>query len=205
MIYNKTNFRIHALTEKSRYYLDGLHVTPEYTEVTNGHYLIRVSTPEGKVEDLPKANGHEPVKGNFEFILPSVTAKEVEQSIPNVRTLPILNNSWIVEDTEDEVTFITTDLNTTKPITTRKIEGKFPRTDAIFPKDDPSITIGFDPDYMMKICQQYKKAEIKQVTLSLYGLTKTMKLDGKNVEKDQTITTLLMPVKMDKEKWNEED
>ena len=204
MIYNKTNFRIHSLAEKeSRYYLNGLHVTPNYTEVTNGHYLIRVDAPfSGKrkevLKDLPTPNNYKPVTKESKFILPADTARELEKNIPNERSITILNNAWLVEDKEDEATFITTDMQTTKPVTFRKVDQRFPNTDSILekiPKDAP-ITIGFNPDYMIKICQQYKKAGIQGVALSLYGTETAMKIQGKDVHNEQTITSLLMPMKV---------
>jgi len=164
MIFNKTNFRIHSLAEKeARYYLNGIHVTPDYTEVTNGHYLIRVDAPyKGKrkeaLKDCPIVNEQSPIEKECEFVIPADTAKEIEKNIPKERSLTQLNNAWVVEDKEETATFVTTDLETTKPVTFRKVDEKFPRTDAII--DDVSkkapITIGFNAEYMMKICQQYK-------------------------------------------------
>jgi len=212
MIFNKTNFRIYSLAEKeARYYLNGIHVTPDYTEVTNGHYLIRVDAPyKGKrkeaLKDCPIVNEQVPVEKECEFVIPADTAKEIEKNIPKERSLTQLNNAWVVEDTEETATFITTDLNTTKPITFRKIDGKSLNTNAVIDnvsKKAP-ITIGFNAEYMMKICQQYKKADIKCVSLSLFGLKKAMKLEGTSTEHDQTITTVLMPCVLgdDKDTWN---
>ena len=212
MIFNKTNFRIYSLAEKeARYHLNGIHVTPDYTEVTNGHYLIRVDAPyKGKrkeaLKDCPIVNKQAPVTRECEFVIPTEAAREIEKNIPKERGLTQLNNAWVVEDKEETATFLTTDLQTTKPVTFCKIGEKFPNTNAVIDnvsKKAP-ITIGFNTEYMMKICQQYKKADIKCVSLSLFGLTKAMKLEGTSLNHDQTITTILMPMKTgnDKDTWN---
>ena len=210
MIYNKANFRIHSLAGKDRYGGESIHVTPDYTEVTNGHYLIRVDAPHNDIyrkktlQDLPQPNGYKPVEKECEFVLPANTAKEIERNIPQARSLPELKYAWIVENTEDTATFLTTDLQTHKPVVFRKLEGRYPSTERIMNtyEDNAPITIGFNPDYMMKICDQYKKAGITCVALSLYGLNQGMRLEGTDIENNQTITTILMPVKTEKDKWN---
>jgi len=212
MIFNKTNFRIYSLAEKeARYHLNGIHVTPDYTEVTNGHYLIRVDAPyKGKrkeaLKDCPIVNEQAPVTRECEFIIPTEAAREIEKNIPKERSLTQLNNAWVVEDTEEAATFVTTNLETTKPVMFRKIDGKSPNTNAVIDnvsKKAP-ITIGFNAEYMMKICQQYKKADIRCVSLSLFGLNQPMKLEGTNTDHDQTITTVLMPCVLggNKDTWN---
>ena len=107
------------------------------------------------------------------------------------------NDSW-----EQEATFLTTDLETDKPVTFRKLEGPYPNTDAGIPTEKAPITIGFNPEYMMKICQQYKKADIRFIEFSLYGLTEKMMLKGTNSHTGQGITTILMPCKVNNETWN---
>lgn len=209
MIFNRTNFRIHSLVPKDEYgyQVKGLHVTPDYTEVTNGHYLIRVDAPfkgsrEEMITDLPIVNGHAAVKKGCEFIIPVAAAKEVERNIPKKSGMPILENAWLVDDKEEEATFMTTDLETHKPVSFRKILRKFPNTEAVIPKEKAPISIGFDPDYMMQLCQQYKKAGIDCVSLSLYGLTKAMKIEGTtDAETDQSITSVLMPKKNNNDTW----
>jgi len=93
MIFNKTNFRIYSLAEKeARYHLNGIHVTPDYTEVTNGHYLIRVDAPyKGKrkeaLKDCPIVNKQAPVTRECEFVIPTEAAREIEKNIPKERGL----------------------------------------------------------------------------------------------------------------------
>lgn len=212
MIFNKINFRIHSLATKgSGDYSNGIRITPYFTEVTNGHYLVRVNTPfksqwKKILKDLPLSD-HKPIEKECEFIVHANAAKEIEKNIPNSKTHPISNHAWIVADEKEKATFFTTDLQTEKPVTFRKSDVQYPDTDAIIEerKGKAPIVIGLNPDYMMQICQQYKKADIRCVSLSLYDLHKAMKIMGTSVESQQTITTILMPMHTSDEEWNVEE
>ncbi len=203
MIYNRNNFAIAVLAPGAeRHYLDGIHITPEFTEVTNGHYLVRVSRPEGlEVADLPAV--HEIMTGKkkgqkIDFILPASAAKEIEKAIPKNGTIPILRNAWLGDNTNEEyIEFISTDLETHRPIKARKIEAKYPNTEAVLPKTPPNMSIGFNPDLMIKLCQQFKKMKINAVKLDLRGITEAMALSGQCPETLQKIEALLMPIKID--------
>lgn len=204
MIYNRNNFSIASLcAEKERYYLHGIHFTPEHTEVTNGHYLVRVSAPfsgkdlETALNDLPKVEGYEPKENGEEcFTFPATTCVEVERSIPKERVLTQLNHAWITKNTtKEEVEFVTYDMNTTKPIKAKKIEGRWPNSDMIMPKDEPEMTLGFNPDYMLKICNVFKKMKLKEIRLDLFGDKKAMRMTGKT-EEGQEVVVLLMPMKL---------
>lgn len=210
MIYNKNNFSIVSLSpsKNESYYLEGVHVTPDHTEVTNGHYLARVTVPftgddlKAAIDDLPKVEGHEPKKPNGNgleagFTFPAKAVIEVERSIPNSKHLKQLNNTWITENTTDEeVEFVSYDMETVKPIKARKLEGKWPNTDMVMPKDKPELTLGFNPEYMFKICQLFKKMKLKAVRLDLYGEKKAMRMLGRT-EEGQEVTVVLMPMLTD--------
>jgi len=146
MIYNRNNLSIASLCSgESRYYLDGVHFTPEHTEVTNGHYLVRVTTPfSGKtlketLNDLPKVEHYEPKNnGKEEFTFPTDACVEVERAIPKGGYQSVLNNAWITKNTtEEEAEFVTYDLNTTRPVKARKIEGRWANSYAIMPRIRP--------------------------------------------------------------------
>lgn len=212
MIYNRNNFSIVSLSPGSeRYYLDGVHVTPDYTEVTNGHYLARVSVPfkgdslKEALADLPEVEGHKPKKDNGNgletgFTFPAKAVVEVERSIPkNQRYAKRLENAWITENTTDEeAEFVSYDLETVRPVKAKKLEGRWPNTDMVMPKDKPEMTLGFNPDYMLRICQVFKKMKLKAVRLDLYGEKKAMRMIGKT-EEDQEVIVILMPMVTDLE------
>ena len=152
------------------------------------------------MKDLPKVKHYEPKKvianGEERFTFPVAACVEVERSIPKEKSCPILNNAWITENTtEEEVEFVTYDLTTTKPTKAKKVEGKWVNSDAVMPKDEPEITLGFDPEYMLKICRVFKKMKLRQIRLDIYGDKKAMRMIGKTDE-GQEITVLLMPIQL---------
>jgi len=110
MIYNRNNFSIASLCPgDERYYINGIHFTPEHTEVTNGHYLARVSVPfsgrrlKEALNELPKVEHYEPKdNGKEEFTFPADACVEVERAIPKEKSLRQLNNAWITENTNKE-------------------------------------------------------------------------------------------------------
>ena len=204
-VFNKNNFMIHLLAPKdTAYYQHNIRITNDFTEVTNGYYLLRVSSKEEKKENLPETDNLKPSKRKIDTIISANSAKEIEKAIPKKHWNPILNNVWVGQNTNKEtIEFISTDLDTWKPVIARKcIEVKYPNTDKIMTdklKDKPSAEICFSPTYMEQICQQFRKAEIGMIKLSFYGANKAMKLEGTKIESNQKITVILMPIR-DQEK-----
>ena len=199
MIYNKNNFQIAELTPKEgKYYQNGVHVTNEYTEVTNGHYAVRVSTPkDGKemVSEFPLLNGKEPVELEEDgCIISSKFAKAVGDAIPKNLSLPVLQNTVAVESKGDDIEFAVTDLDVTRFLRGRKIDSKFPDIDAVIHKEDGEFVISVDPDYLIKVMQQYKKMKIKTARFDFYGQNSAIKITGKD-DKEQKCLSILMPVK----------
>jgi len=203
MIYNKNNFSIHNLEDKHSGNMvhNIIHVTKEFTEITNGHYAVRVYAPYGdyvdsKAEDLPNVGEGMGVKKDFESCVIAVNvAKEIEKAIPKMNTLPVLENAWITEHTDKEhVEFCTTDLEITRPIRARVEDIKYPDIDNVQPKGQPEFKIAFNAEYMLKICQQFKRMDIKTVAIDFFGENGVMKIFGKTTDM-QKIEVLLMPMK----------
>lgn len=198
-LFNKNNFMIHSLVPKDSAHYQRIRITDDFTEVTNGHYLLRVSTKEEKKEVVPETDNLKPLKGKINTSISADSAKEIEKAIPKKHWQEILNNTWVGKNTNNEtIEFISTNLDTWKPVIARKCTEKYPNTDALIAvnlTDKPSAEICFSPKYMEEICQQFRKAEISMVKLSLYGPNKTMKIEGTKIEGGQKITVLLMPMK----------
>ena len=198
-VFNKNNFMIHSLASGyPSYAKEYIHVTSDFTEATNGNYLIRVYSKDEK-EDVPKTDNLKALKEKIDVLIPANSAKEIEKAIPKNQYPTVLNNTWVGKNTNDnQVEFICTDLETWKPVVVRKVDERYPNTDSILKnidEDNPTVQISFNSEYMMKLCQQFKKADIKGVKLSIYGDDKAMKLEGKNSD-DQKILAVLMPMKL---------
>ena len=200
-VFNRGNFSIAALAGKEESWGDSpqskLHITPEFTEVTNGHYLLQVSRPEVEKEEIPNGrDGESPIDEPVTMLMSRDRALQIEKAIPKNGNHPILNNAWPVNQTDNSVSFLTTDLQKEDVIKAEKEDGRYPATDIIWPKDNPVIEIGFNPDYMIKLCQQFKKnssAREPRVKLTIYGDKTAMKLEAAETETEQEVKALLMP------------
>lgn len=203
---NKHNLSIRrfAPKEESRWTLQGIQITPQYTVVTNGHYLVKVTTPKVKVEDYP-LNARETLEGfkpsvDFKpFILPTDAAKEIEKAIPKHKLIPILNHAAIDgprTDGNGSATITTTDLENTRVFTPHKIEGQFPNWEMVVPKDEPKVTFAVDASYLAKIADaaaKFSSHSNKRVKITIYGENTAIRFDVENHE--QEMMALLMPVR----------
>lgn len=203
-MFNKTNFRIASLLKTGQWKQrphDYLHVTDGFTEVTNGHYLMRVDSVKlFKKEGLPIIANIKPKKGKTECLVSKETAQLIEKTIPKSKDLPILEHAWIgANNDKEKTTFVITDMVTETPIVSRNADFQYPATTKLFQKQkekEPKIEIALDPDYMARLCQQFVKAGITYIKLAIYNETETMRLIGTNTETQQEIKALLMPVRL---------
>lgn len=193
-----------ASTERSRYNLNGVHFTPKFMEATNGHILGRITYPiQFNPEEVPsviKTAKKEEIK---DFIIPLDGIKEIK--LPNGKgaSLPILNEVYIdVEHTNSSpvARFSSTNLETTPVTEIRKIDGEFPKTEAIWPKDDQAVfEINVDPHYLKVMGEigQSVASRSQGVTLTFYGKDSPMKIKAYNNDTSQEFTGLIMPMSGD--------
>lgn len=200
-VFNKHNFAIHALCDKSRMHRGlreglGIRITSNFTEVTNGHYLFRIPTPDVNKDDLPMCN-EILVEKKVNFVITSEAAQDIEKNIPK-SFMPILENAWLVESEDKEtVSFVMTNLDAKKKISSRPLNVCFPDTDSVWPKGPAVVEIDFDLDYMIKLCQQFAKSDNRQVKilrLKIYGASSAMVLESTK-DDEQKPKALLMPCK----------
>ena len=93
------------------------------------------------------------------------------------------------------VEFAVTDLDVTRFLRGRKIDRRFPDTNSVIPKGDGKFIISANPDYLIKILQQYKKMQIKTVRFDFYAENEPIKITGTNADKEQECLVVLMPTK----------
>ena len=199
-VLNKHNLAIHKLAPKERvYYLNGIHVTDDFTEVTNGHYLVRVSTLREDMDEILNSHyGQPPTIKPVETVIKAEDAKDIERSLPKEKGLPAVDEkAWFLEQTAEKI-----ELGAFKKgWTVEPMEGKFANTNSVWPKDTPEIELAFDAGYMETLCGFIRKAfksnyNDPKVTLKLYGAEKPIEMKAENSDTGQTIEVLLMPVRM---------
>jgi len=83
-----------------------------------------------------------------------------------------------------------------------KVESTFPTVDALMPSGDPSLVIGLNANYLMKLARAFSQFQSEKrspvIKLSFYGADKSVKMVKMEAENDagQTITALLMPERL---------
>lgn len=200
-VLNKFSLDLVVLAEGGgRHYVDGLHVTSEFTEVTNGHYAMRISNVQIDPGEYPLGpNGEKLYTEPIDIIVPTEVVKRIQKNLPTKIHIPILKHAVPGANTKADKSsaeFIMYDLTVWSPISFKPDDARYPNIDAVMPKDQPELEIGFNPEYMIKICQQFKKNGVTGIRLSLYGPANAMKLEGKNTETGQDIVVILMPVEL---------
>ena len=195
--FNKNNFSIAPLAIGGDY--EVLHVTDDYTEATNGHLLIRVSSVETEKESLPvPPSGNSPNETPIDAVIPCSSAKKIHDTIPKLRHNERLEIVWQGENSSKEhIEFLATDFEDWMPIISRKIDRQYPPTDKVFPEEKPQIETRFNVNYMKKICEQLGKMGIKEVDLNFYGNSKVLEMEASTIQ-EQKVIILLMPMGKDK-------
>ena len=157
---NKINLNVAkcASTEKNRYNLNGIHFTKDFCEATNGHILARITYPtQFPLEEIPNQLIKTGLKDDLkDFIIPLDGVK----NIPIVKgkvSMPILAETYIdVEQSNNNgtVKFQTTNLETTPTAEIRKIDGQYPDTSQVWPKDEDAVfEICLNAEYVKRICE----------------------------------------------------
>ena len=197
-IFNGDNFAISALCDKRSYPV--VRVNSEFTEVTNGDYLFHMPTPKIVGDDLPLGSSKElRDEKERDFVISELAAKDIEKNIPK-GSMPILKNVWLVESlNENTASFLMINLDVEKKISVRIEDTRFPNTESVWPKGVPEIEIGFNPEYMIKLCQQFIKSDdrkVKAIRMKIYGKLQPIELQSTKQD-GQLPKALLMPCKID--------
>lgn len=220
---NRHNLSIANLADKgdrSRFTLSAIHVTPEYTEVTDGHVLMRVANPDLTSDSFPVAPGLNAAEGNA--ILSRENALDLIKALPSKNRIPILataalcSNGTVDADGKPTRYMVVTDLeNVVKKAVETK--GNFPDTDRVIPKvDSMEFAIGFDARLLGALCDQFIRMGNKKqiIPMQFHFQAPSEKKDYKGTvsgyhcqaalitgktEEYQDVTAVIMPIKGDTE------
>ena len=201
---NKHNLAVHRFISKedSRYTIKAIHVTPNETVATDGHSLVRVSTPEVKCDSFPTQRVK--VTDQFKpFNLPYEIAAKVEKAIPKSNTIPVLNYAAVEckegEPNGNNPTLFVTDMDSTQEFVSKSISDEFPDWEMVIPKKtDATFTITVDPLKLAKLMAEaakFTKGAHPQgrVKMRFVSDDKAVRLDAEN--DGQTWTGVLMPIR----------
>jgi len=201
VLLNKHNLAVaeFASKEESRYTLQAIQVTQDETVATNGHYIVRVDTPKADVNHFPTVAGTVPTVEAESFLLARQGALDMIKVLPKKQTIPILNHAKVGVDAEGNVQAITTDLETHRPVTIRKVTGQYPNWKALWPKKAPTVTVGVSAAYLAqlaKVAATYSEQSC-YMEISIWDAQSMIRLDAYDSNTNQHFTALLMPMRGD--------
>ena len=199
-LFNKVNFSIGKL--QGERHLEGMRITSDFTEVTNGHYLVRVgTTAEIKNDDLPAVNEQLPLAEKIDIVISAESAERIKKSLPKVKGFVFNESAWPVKN-NGNIGFAMSDLATGQIFQFQKQDVKWPDSERIIKKDyKEQAKVGFKVDYMINLCRILQEADICFANLTIHKADEPrnpepMKIEGENKEKDQKITIMLMPAQI---------
>ena len=198
MLVNKVNLEIERFASKdSTRPLQGVQVTGEYTEATDGKKLVRVSLPCHEAADFPHIEGVDPAAA-ASGILPKDVAKATAKRLPKRNAIPIIQNAAVSTDDKGAFQVATTDLSAPSVTSSRPIDGTWPNTDQILKQPEPSLVIGFNGVLLAEVLKWMgtnASGLNNMVKLSFTTADSPVKLSA--VTKDgQEITGLVMPLRL---------
>jgi len=205
MIFSRMNFLIGQFVKKTTgSYANGVvHLTERFSEVTNGHWLIRVHVPEQDGE-IPSAPGLRPyTKKRFEMKLTESSAadivRELDRNKKNYGDMGMNGKSWVTKQfKEAAVVFGFVGPKGPKGIAADGEEMKFPNTDAVMKllRRKPKLRVGLSPEYLRTMCDVFQKAGATAMVFSFYGDDKALKIETVNCAETH-VEAILMPMKVE--------
>jgi len=210
MLYSKAHFAVrHAAANAGRPSLHGIHFKADgSTEATDGHILFQVKAETPDDDEYPAVGG---IKSSTEelvpFTMPLDACEAIAKSIPkrNTRYMPVLSHAALdVAETNanGKARFVTSDLTTTTPIESEKIDGTYPNTDAVIPKIDGKCAFAIDLNLLVKVAKaakEYRAGTGGRTNMIAAKFYVTDDMSPIRIEIDDagdTFTAIVMPVRV---------
>lgn len=188
-------------TEKTRFTINGILVTPKETVSTDGHRMTIVTTPKNlDAASYPMLDNFTAVNEWDGFILPQVDALEIAKALPKKSTFPILNNAAIgLKDAE--ATFVpvaVTDLERKRIFMPTPLKGNFPDFERVIPRGGPTFEVTLNAKYVKDAMDQlipFVDQRSHAVTLVMREATGAIEIRGRNGDTEQEMINVIMPMR----------
>lgn len=198
MLLNKHNLNIHKFcaTEESRHVLRAILVTKDETVATDGHRLIRVTTPKMSDSLFPEVPDFKAEDVNGGLLLHADVAKEIASSIPKGKqSIPVLGMARIGQQ-EGAACSVTTDLDIQHLVEGKKVEGEFPRWQAVIPTKKPAFEVTLHSELLAELAQFISKfSDTPGVRIQFFGSDQAVRFDAEDSINGQGLTAVLMPMR----------
>jgi len=196
MLYNKNNLavaKIAAKDDNSRPEITGVFFTKDKTVATDSFRLIEVSVDETlKPQDFPVVNRKKALQNCPPFIIPAEEVKKIK--LPNNKNLPIVENLAIGGVYQEEVELITTNLESVEGRLVKRIQGRFPDYEWVFPQGKPKAEISVNGKFLEELLSILSNLDdVHAVKIKFYDNEKPLVLEAGNEK--QKARALLMPLK----------
>jgi len=199
MLLNKHNLNIHKFCAKdmTRYALRALLVTKNETVATDGHRMVRITTPKTNESLFPSVPDFkaDDIEGNL--LLHADTAKELVASIPKKKNkdVPVLSTVRIGQE-NGSLRSVATDLDITHLVQGKKVDGNFPSWRAVIPVKKPTFEIHVSAQYLAELCSfAADVSESGFIRMQFFGADQAMRIDAENITDGQGMTAILMPAR----------
>ena len=189
-----------ASTDVTRQNLMSIHVTPDYTEATNGHILARVGLPvQYPADDIPAACPTQDSIHIKPFIIPAGPAMKLKPC--KVKNLPCLDGQFYVDveatNLNGKARLTSFDLDNLQAPELSKVDMGYPDIDRVIPTDDPLVRAGYDISYLETLLAIAKSTGAKTVILNMYSQTKPMVMETYPIaDATNTFKGVIMPIRL---------
>ena len=178
--------------------LTGVHVTKDYVETCDGTFLLRYTPADKRADDdFPTPTPGEPDAKELDetgVIVRAAAFAAASKSVAGKRaTYEVLQNFQLRPNCTGATFRATKDLDTWHDTTSTYIAGPWPDVSSVWPKDKPSMIIGFNARKLLAIAkaaiEASENAELPVLKLSIHTPETAATFECEN------LTGLLMPVR----------
>jgi DNA polymerase III sliding clamp (beta) subunit (PCNA family) len=195
MLYNKNNLAVAKIAAKDdiRPEISGVFFTKDKTAATDGYKLIEVSVDKSYTsQDFPIVNHKKILHNCPPFIIPAEEVKKIK--LPANKSLPVVENLAIGGVYPEQVELITTNLESGESRLVKRIQGRFPDYEKIFPQGKPRAEISINGKFLEELLSILSNLDTTHaVKIKFYDNEKPLVLEASN--ENQKARALLMPLK----------
>lgn len=139
-----------ASDEPSRCVIQGIHLDRRFTEATDGKIMIRVPYVTTPATEYPAIDR---VSDELTDSIVNVKAfTDAIKAAPKSKNLPVLQTVRLSSNAKgDKVQLATTDLDDARVVESKRIEGKYPNTDAVWPEQPDGKSICLSGELLKRI------------------------------------------------------
>lgn len=199
MLYNEHNLSVAKIASKelTREELSGVYFTKDKSVATDSFRLLEVSVSKEQTAEsfakLAKLRGESALLGMKPFIVPAKDVKEIK--LPKDKSFTISNYAGVKHIDDKKVEFITATTEAANIKSMRRIVGKFPDYENLFPAGEPKAVVVVNGELLSELVEIMAKVggATKSVKVKFYGPEKQIVLEAGT--DTQRARGLLMPVR----------